>query len=377
MKEQKQKSVFRILVKNSFLIAAYFTLILLIISLLSPLINPRSFWSPAFAGLAFPFIYFCFIVIFIFILLRKYKKHILIFLPFVIYGGYVACGFYHPGFFNSAPPEKGTVKVLSYNVRLFDLYNWKSGHKNKNKIFDFLCKENADILCFQEYYYQNDGNFTTTDTLVKFLTAKNVHASYTTINRNRYFFGIATFSKFPIVNKGEITFKGTSNLCIYTDILLFGDTVRIYNNHLESVRLGSEDYQLISNIDFKVDSTEVKDTKNIMRRLKRSYEKRAEQVDEISAHIAACPYPVIVCGDFNDTPVSYAYHSMSSGLKDAYREAGEGIGSTYNGKLPLLRIDFIFHSPCFKAYDFRIPQIDLSDHFPVVCLLGEEENNNM
>lgn len=372
-KEKKHRSFFRILIKNSFLIVAYFVLFLLLIALFSPFINPQNFWFPAFTGLGFPYIFLGFILIYVFMLLRKYKKHLLIFLPVLIWGIVVASRFYHPVFFNSKTPEKGTVKILSYNVRLFDLYNWKSNHINRNKIFTFLDQENADILCFQEYYYQKDGKFPTTDTLVKFLSANNVHASYPSVNKQNYYFGIATFSKYPIVNKGEITFKGTSNLCIYTDILLFGDTVRIYNNHLESVRLGQEDYQLIDKLDFKVDSTEVKDTKNIMRRLKRSYEKRSLQVDEISAHISSCPYPVIVCGDFNDTPVSYAYHCMSRGLKDAYTEAGKGFGSTYNGKLPWLRIDYIFHSPKFEAYDFRIPKIDLSDHFPVVCMIGKKE----
>jgi endonuclease/exonuclease/phosphatase family metal-dependent hydrolase len=370
---KKNKSIFRILVKNSFLIVAYFALFLLVLAFLSQFINPNTFWFPAFAGLCYPFIFLGFLLMFVFILFRKYTKHVLIFLPFLIYGIIVMGRFYHPGFFNSATPKTGTFKVLSYNVRLFDLYNWKSNHINKNKIFDFLDKENADILCFQEYYFQKDGKFSTTDTLIKFLSAKNVHAFYPSVNKGEYFFGIATFSKYPIVNKGEITFKGTSNLCIYTDILLFGDTVRIYNNHLESVRLGQEDYQLIDKLDFKVDSTEVKDTKSIVRRLKKAYLKRSIQVDSISAHIASCPYPVIVCGDFNDTPVSYAYHCMSSGLKDAYCEAGSGIKSTYNGKLPWLRIDFIFHSPKYKAYDFRVPDIDLSDHFPVVCMIGKKE----
>ena len=373
MKEKKHKSIFRILVKNSFLIAAYFALLLLVVSLFSPFVNPHTFWFPAFAGLGFPYVFSGFVLMFILMLLRKYKKHIFIFLPFLIYGIIIACRFYHPGFFNTKTPENGTIKILSYNVRLFDLYSWKSNHANRNKIFTFLAQENADILCFQEYYYQKDGKFPTTDTLVKFLSANNVHASFPTINKDNCFFGIATFSKYPIVNKGEITFKGTANLCIYTDILLFGDTVRIYNNHLESVRLGEEDYQLIDKLDFNVDSSEVKDTKHIMRRLKRAFVKRSVQVDKISAHIASCPFPVIVCGDFNDTPVSYAYHCMSRGLKDSYYEAGKGIGSTYNGKLPWLRIDFIFHSPKFKAYDYRIPHVDLSDHFPVVCMIGKKE----
>jgi endonuclease/exonuclease/phosphatase family metal-dependent hydrolase len=330
---------------------------------------------PAFAGLGFPYIFFGFLVFYILMLLRGYKKHLFIFLPFLLYGIYISNRIYHPGFFNSDKPDScQTVKVLSYNVRLFDLYNWKNNVKNKNRIFRFLDKENADIVCFQEYYYQNDGKFETTDTLVKFLPTKNVHQVFSDVNKNKCFFGIATLCKYPIVNKGKITFESTSNLCIYTDVLLWGDTVRIYNNHLESVRLGYEDYKFIDKIDLDVDKKEVKDTKSILRRLKRAYVKRAEQVETISEHIAKCPYPVIVCGDFNDTPVSYAYQKMSKGLKDAYCEAGSGIGRTYNGKIPLLRIDFIFHSPTYKAYDFRIPDADLSDHFPVVCLLAKVES---
>ena len=371
--KNKKKSVFKLLIKNSFLISAYVVLILLFFSFLSQFISPGTFWLPAFTGLAFPYLFIVFLIFFVFILFRGYKKHILIFIPCLLYGLYLSNRFYHPGFFNSDAPENGTIKVMSYNVRLFDLYNWKNNHKNKKPIYKFLEEEKADILCLQEYYYQNDGGFPTTDTFKQFLPTKNVHQAFSIVNKNKYFFGIATLCKYPIINKGEIKFTGTSNMSIYTDIILWGDTVRIYNNHLESIRFGYEDYKFIDKIDLDVDKEEVKDTKNILRRLKGAYTKRAEQVDIISEHIASCPYPVIVCGDFNDTPVSYAYYNISKGLKDAYCEAGKSIAKTYNGKLPMLRIDFIFHSPQFKAYDFRIPKVDLSDHFPVVCLLGKKE----
>ncbi|MBI5540577.1 MAG: endonuclease/exonuclease/phosphatase family protein [Bacteroidia bacterium] len=373
MKEEKHKSIFRLLIKNSFLIAAYSILFLLVVSLVSPFINPHSFWIPAFTGLAFPYIFTVSAIFFFFILLRGYKKHLFIFLPFILYATYVFSGYYHPGFFNDDTPEKGTVKIMSFNVRLFDLYNWKNNEHNKNKIFNFLKKEDPAIICFQEYYYQKDGKFSTSDTLVKFLKAKNVHASFPVINRNNYCFGIATLTKFPIINKGEIIFPGTSNMTIYTDIIMLEDTVRIYNNHLESIRFGKEDYEFIDKIDFKVDSVEVRDTKNIIKRIKHAYSKRAAQADSVAAHIAACKYPVIVCGDFNDTPVSYSYNTIRSGLSDAYIESGSGIGSTYNGKIPLLRIDYIFHSPKYKAYDFKIGKEDLSDHFPITCLIGKTE----
>jgi len=373
LKEKKHKSIFSLLIKNSFLIISYAIIILLVISMLSPLISPHKFWFPAFTGLTFPYIFIATIIVFVLILLRKYKKHLFIFLPFVLFGIYIFYNYYHPGFFNSKNPKSGTIKIMSFNVRLFDLYNWKNNQPNRNKIFQLLNRENPGILCFQEYYYQKDGGFPTTDTLVKFLTANNIHTSYPVINKGDYFFGIATLTEFPIVNKGEIIFSGTSNMSIYTDILLWGDTVRIYNNHLESIRFGYEDYRFINQLDLNVDSSEVKDTKNIIRRIKRAFVKRAKQADAVATHIAACPYPVIVCGDFNDTPVSYAYRTIGSGLKDAYCEAGKGIGSTYNGKIPLLRIDFILHSPIYKAYNFKVIKEDLSDHFPITCLLGKVE----
>ena len=369
MNEKKHKSLLRILIKNSFLIGAYFVLFLLIISFLSPYISPKKFFIPAFIGLAFPYIFAVIFILFIFILFRKYKKHIFIFLPFVIYGFYISCNYYRFNFFNSQPINNKAIKVMSYNVRLFDLYNWKNNLHGKNKIFKLLENENPAILCLQEYYYQNDGEFPTTDTLIKFLSANNIHAYFPVVNKNKYFFGIATLTKFPIINKGRITFEGTSNMSIFTDILLWDDTVRIYNNHLESVRFGKEDYNFINKLDFDINNKEVKDSKNILRRLKNAFIKRAKQADIISAHIAHCHYPVIVCGDFNDTPDSYAYKTISKGLKDAYCESGKGIGSTYNGKIPFLRIDFILHSPKFNAYNFKVNKDDLSDHFPVTCLL--------
>ena len=156
MKEQKHKSIFRLLIKNSFLITAYSVLILLIMSGISPFINPHVFWIPAFTGLAFPYIFTSTIIFFLLILLRGYKKHLLIFLPFILYGTYVFSGYYHPGWFNNDVPEKGMVKIMSFNVRLFDLYNWKNNEHNKNKIFKYLKSEDPDIICFQEYYYQKD-----------------------------------------------------------------------------------------------------------------------------------------------------------------------------------------------------------------------------
>ena len=96
------------------------------------------------------------------------------------------------------------------------------------------------------------------------------------------------------------------------------------------------------------------------------YVQRAYQVDMLSEHIESSNYPVIVCGDFNDTPVSYTYRKLKSGLKDAFITAGTGLGTTYRGLVPYMRIDYIMHSGEFRAKHFQIRKVEWSDHYPVV-----------
>jgi len=262
---------------------------------------------------------------------------------------------------------------MSFNVRLFDLYNWKNNKHERDKIISLIKAENPDIICLQEYYYQNDNEFKTTNLLLDALKPIEIHTYFPIVNKDKYFFGIATLSKYKIVKKGQIVFNSTSNISIYTDVLINNDTVRIYNNHLESVRLGKEDYSFINKFDFNVEKNEIKDSKHILKRLKDAFIKRALQAKVVHNNIKSTKYPVIVCGDFNDTPLSYAYNTISNNLNDAFLESGSGFGSTYNGKIPFLRIDFILYSNYFNSYNFKIVNKDLSDHFPITCYLYKSE----
>ena len=190
------------------------------------------------------------------------------------------------------------------------------------------------------------------------------HIHYTIENRN-FNYGIATFSKYPIVNRGVINFRNSSNSSIYTDVVINSDTVRIFNNHLQSIRFNKNNYTFITNSKALKDDERLKEIKDISFRLRDAFIKRASQANILSKHIQNSPFPVIVTGDFNDVPVSYSYKRMKQGLNDSFIEAGKGIRRTYMGKFPSFRIDFILHSDEIKCVNFDIPNVRLSDHYPV------------
>ena len=339
----------------------------LIISYISVYISPVYIWWPAFFGLAYP-VLLIFNLLFITYWLIRRKWLFLISLFAILIGWIHISGFLQLDFANKKQQDTDpTFSLVSYNVRLFDLYNWSNNKETRDKILSFFKEENPEIIGFQEFYYDQTKRFNTLDTLVKFLDAKNIHTAFSTTVRGVYHFGIATMSKYPIVKRGEIKFRNTKNLCIYSDIKIGNDTVRVFNSHLESIHLQPENYRYIDSIEILNDSNQFAGARDIMKRIKYAYQKRAGQANIISQHIKKSPYPVIVCGDFNDTPVSYTYRKIRGSLKDAFIESGTGFGLTYNRGFPALRIDYIFHSEKIISSDFRIEKVNFSDHFPLLC----------
>lgn len=255
---------------------------------------------------------------------------------------------------------------------LFDLYNWTKNSESRKTIFEMLQEESPDILCLQEFYTsEEEGDFNNTDTIQRFLDTKNAHVEFSITLREKDHWGLATFTRYPILKKGRIDFNTRSNnMCIFTDILLGSDTVRVYNLHLASVGFVKRDYKFIEEVVQKIDSVEeFEQSKNIFRRLKRAFLKRASQAELVARHIAASPYPVILCGDFNDTPSSYAYHTIKGNLLDAFEESGSGLGKTYNGLIPALRIDYILYSEEFYSTNYHRISESITDHYPVSAYL--------
>ncbi len=349
------------------------TALCLILAYISPYVNPISFWPISFLGLAAPYL-ILFQLLFLLVWLLLKDKYIL--LPIVV----LLLGFQTiPRFIQIFPKkiqttEKG-FKVMSFNVRLFDLYMWTKEKEMRSNIFKFLKEEDPDVLCIQEFYH-SDGTkyeFNTIDSLVNILEAKNYHVYYTQTQREFNHWGIITFSKYPIVNKGLVPFDEVSdNVCIYTDIVKGKDTLRLYNAHLASLRLERRDYKTVKKEQEEEFSPDFKEGKRMHSKIRNGFKVRALQADSIHQSIKDCSYPIIFCGDFNDTPSSYAYQKVKGNLVDAFQKSGKGMGRTYIGKLPSFRIDYILHDKRFASSGFITHDIELSDHRPISTYLSLE-----
>lgn len=340
----------------------------LVLGIAAKYISPLLFWIPAFFGLAFPFL-FIINVLFIIYWLAQFK-------PAVVFGIIALCisiptAYRYVQF--SRPSEKihnKPLKVTSFNCMLFDLYNWSKNKENRAKILSGLSDINPDILCLQEFYTSEEaGDYNNVDTVKHIFKTDYFHSEYTITLRKNDHWGIATFSKYPIINQGKILFETRSNnICIYSDIVINTDTLRVYNIHLQSISFSKADNKFLDDvISEKNAEDEVEKSRNILRRLKRAFLQRARQVEMIALHMKTCRYKLILCGDFNDTAASYAYERLAKHLEDSFIEKGMGFGRTYAGKWPQFRIDYILHSPELNCSDFKRSQETFTDHYPITA----------
>ncbi len=346
----------------------------LLAAYLASYVNPEITTVFAFLGLAYPIFFLLNLAFFLFWLIRG--SRFLFLSMIVILIGYNPLNSHvqlFPG--RESPQDTAVFKVLSYNVQ--NMAHSNTGIEQsgiRSEIFSFIDSQFADIACIQEFSAR-DRDFMKVFEEMKELT-RYPYCYYENYNPEKTYRvdAMVILSRFPILHSGILSIPGdTRTFGIHTDLIHATDTFRLYNLHLESIRLRNEDYQFVEDVTTGQAEKEAlgEGSKSILRKLHNAYLVRAKQTSVVEASLAECPYPMIICGDFNDTPLSYSYHKISSGLEDAFIHSGHGFGKTFTGKLPV-RIDFILYSPDFQSYDFRVPGIHLSDHFPVTVLIKKK-----
>ncbi len=344
----------------------------LLVAYLAPLVNPSKAIIPALFGLAYPFLLILNLLLLCYWLIQL-KKEIFISLIVILLGwnhlnSLLPLNFKEKKIPESSSPDR-MVKALTFNVRGFDRYKWTSDPKIKEEILEFIKQQNPDILCFQEYYTSTRKGESHADLSKELQSLPESAVYYTSDQANRNGFGIATFSRYPIIKKSRIPFNSSSNAAMYTDILFQSDTIRVFNIHLQSIRFKQEDYAFIDTVRLKYSNEQIRGMRNIGSQLKKAFTLRADQSVMIANYIKESPHPVIVMGDFNDTPQSYAYRKIKKGMHDSFRVAGRGFGNTYSGEMPSFRIDFIMYSNPIISYQFKRIKTGYSDHFPIMTWL--------
>ena len=356
-----------ILVSN--IAAAFFMLMTLVGSVLSPEI----FILPAYFALVFPIVIFI-NVAFVIIWLLARKWLFLISLSVLFFSAKEINNTFpvHVGKTESAP-FNNPIRLLTYNTRMSGELK-KHTRRNPNKVIQYILDSDADIVCLQEFTVSGNNEYLTEKDIIRiFKKYPYKHIQYKQkLKENLKLSGIATFSKYPIINKQLIDYPSYYNVSIFSDINIHGKIIRFVNNHLESNRLTEHDKNMPIMLKNNFDTKDLKGiTLHFSHKLAIAYKLRSIQADAVAKIITASPYKVIVCGDFNDVPTSYAYTTVKGKLKDAFAETGNGLGWTFNERYYHFRIDFVFYDPlAFTPIQYKTDKVNYSDHYPVFCKLN-------
>jgi endonuclease/exonuclease/phosphatase family metal-dependent hydrolase len=273
-----------------------------------------------------------------------------------------------------------TIRVMSWNVEHFNMLQYRKHPERKSEMIDFINEVNPDIACFQEMVAGEDRK-KCINTIAEFKRKFSFPSSYyvydTTFDFDQnHHFGIIIYSKYPIVKMQRVVSDPTeyNSIFQYVDVVKNNDTFRVFNIHLQSLRFTDANRKYIDNPGITGEN-DWEATKNILIKYKTGMEKRQRQSDFIKKTLDESPYPVILCGDFNDVPNSYAYNRIGEGLNNAFTSLGSGISNTYDGLSPTLRIDNIFADKNFNIVQYNRFVKKLSDHFPIVADLVYNKTN--
>ena len=382
------------------------------LSYIAVYVNPAKFSLPLFFGLYFIPLFAINLLLLLAAVLRRSASAwitVVALLPSLLYTEL----FFKIGHEEKVDTEGIRLKIESYNAGMFSSSdNGLSREECRREIGKHFAETLPDIICLQEFFAESH---TQADTIFGSYPHRHYHMFKA---RNGKLFGNIILSKFPIAEKGHLSFKGSTNLAIYADIEHYGRTIRVYNNHLESYNVSftalahkaagmlRESADLAQESQFRLAgkfrkespskenlSTEghreesdagketavhkdaawketareelTRDIVETHEKMRGTFIRRSQQVERIIGHINETPHQTIICGDFNDTPMSYTYHTLAKNRKDTFKEAGKGFGATFVPVWPLLRIDYLLVPEDSQCITHTIHRSGLSDHYPV------------
>lgn len=322
--------------------------VLLLFSFVLPFLPPKTFSVLAVVNLGVSLLIILNALFFLYWLIKIKKQFLLSFVVLIV--GYFSFGTLYKFTASKKIENPNNIKVMNYNVRLFNLYEWIPEKGTETKINELIKKESPDVLCLQEYHPHKNINLSFFKYKFEKLSGKKVK------------YGQAIFSKFPIINSGSIEFPNTANNAIYADVVKGTDTLRIYNIHLESLRI-------IPNAEI----LQKEDSERLLKRVSTSFKTQQFQTELFLNHKKQCRYKTIVCSDLNNTAFSYVYRQIKGNMNDTFKEAGNGFGRTYEFKFFPIRIDFIFSDKGFAVNGFKTFDQHYSDHYPIMATLSLEK----
>ena len=358
------------------------TIVLYLLACLVPFVSAGNYPYIALLGLGFPILFFVVLAFLIYWLIRKSRWALVCIAAFLLSWQQLSVVFRFrslTGF--KADKLPGTLRVLTWNLSSWGESNRANTKDNQADMVALIKSTNADVLCFQEFLYYKNKKYR--DSIIPALREAGYQYTYfEKVNFSGRLYstavltGVEIMSKYPFTQTFKVLYdeKDFIEPLIYADIKINNQTIRFFTTHLQSVNFGENDYEALYKLKEPAEAS-VTGSRAVLWKLKHAYKKRSLQAEILLGKIKESPYPVIVCGDFNDVPSSYTYFTVKGNLQDAFLKKGSGFGRTFRFISPTLRIDYIMADKKFDVtqyYQFKVPY---SDHYPVVAdlTIGESK----